>query len=91
MEALLIEGSCFGLFQMACGFRARINPQFNCTGNFKRVAGFKKETELYPYKHRSKSPISSTFSFNRYPTQLLNYLRFNYDCGVCGSNKESTS
>ena len=46
-------------------FKARINPQFNRAGNLKGVAAFKKETELYPYKHRSKSPTSSTFSFNR--------------------------
>ena len=45
---------------MACVFKARINPQFNRAGNPKGVAGFKKQTELYLYKHRSKSP-----SFNR--------------------------
>ena len=65
MEGLLIEASSFRLFQIACVFKARINPQFNRAGNFKGVAGFKKQTELYPYKHRSESPESSTFSFNR--------------------------
>ena len=28
---------------------------------FKGVAGFKKQTELYPDKNRSESPNSSTF------------------------------
>ena len=45
-------------------FKARINAQFNRACNLKVVAGFKKQTELYPYKHRSKSPTSLTFSFN---------------------------
>ena len=33
--------------------------------NLTGVAGFKKQTELYPYKCRSKTPTSSTFTFNR--------------------------
>ena len=60
-----MKASSFPLFQMACVFKARINPQFTLAGNLKGVAGFKKETELYPYKNRRKSPTSSTFSFNR--------------------------
>ena len=55
----------FGLFKMASVFKARINPQFNRADNHKGVAGFKRQTEFYPYKNRSKSPTSSTFSFNR--------------------------
>ena len=39
---------------------------FERPGNLKGVAGFKKQTELYPYKRRSKNPTSSTFSFNRF-------------------------
>ena len=46
MGALLIEGVSFRLFQMACVFKARINPEFNRGGNLKGVAGFKKQTEL---------------------------------------------
>ena len=46
----------FVLCQMACVFKARINPQFHRSGNLKGVAGFKILTELYPYKCRSKSP-----------------------------------
>ena len=41
-----------------------ILTKFNLPGNFKGVTGFKKQTELYPYKCRSKSPTSSTFTFN---------------------------
>ena len=65
MEALLIEASSFRVFQMTFVFKARIKPQFNRAGNLKGVAGFKEQTGLHPYKHRSKSPASSTFSLNR--------------------------
>ena len=42
-----------------------ILTKFNRPGNLKGVAGFKKQAELYPYKCRSKSPTSSTFTYNR--------------------------
>ena len=42
-----------------------ILTMFKRPGNLKGVNGFKKQTELYPYKCQSKSPTSSTFSFNR--------------------------
>ena len=45
---------------MLCVIKTRINPPFSRAGNLKGVAAFEKETELYPYKNRSK-----TFSFNR--------------------------
>ena len=35
-----------------------ILTKFNRRGNFKGVTGFTKQTELYPYKCRSKSPTS---------------------------------
>ena len=50
---------------MACVLKARINPQFHRPGNLKGVASLKKDMKLYPYNCRSKSPTSSTFSFNR--------------------------
>ena len=65
MNALVSEASSFGLCQVPCVLKARINPQFHRPGNLTRVAGLKKQTELYLYKCRSKSPTSSTFSFNR--------------------------
>ena len=65
VEALLIWASSFGLCHMACAFKARINRQFHRPGNLKRAAGFKILTEEYPYKCRSESPTSLTFSFNR--------------------------
>ena len=60
-----MEASFFRLFHIASFFKARTNPQFNRAGNLIGVAGFKKQTKLYPYKNRSKSPTSLTFSFNR--------------------------
>ena len=53
-----MEAFFFGLWQMAFVFKARTNPPFNRAGNRKGVAGFKKQTELYPYKNRSKSLTS---------------------------------
>ena len=48
MEALLIRASSFGLCQMACVFKARINREFHRLGKLKGVAGFKILTELLP-------------------------------------------
>ena len=76
---------------MACVFKARINPQFNRAGNLKGVAGFKKQTELSPYKSWSKSETYQPSVLILYLTQMLKYLRFNEDCGVYGNNKESIS
>ena len=45
MEALVIKASFFGLWEIACVFKARINPQFHRPGNLKGVAGFKILTE----------------------------------------------
>ena len=64
-KRFLLEASSFRLCQMACVFKPRINPQVHRPGNLKRVAGFNNQTELYPYKYRSKSPTSSTFKFDR--------------------------
>ena len=75
---------------MACILKARINPQFHRLGNLTGVAGLKKQTELYLYKYRNKSPLSSTFSFNR--LSISNVKVFTICLGfVCGNNKEGTS
>ena len=47
-----------------------IPTKFNRPGNLKGVTGFKKQTELYPYKCRSKSPTSSTLTFKKRKEQL---------------------
>ena len=59
-----MEASFFRFLQMPCVFKARNNPQFNRAAQLKGVAGFKKQSDLYPYKHWSKSQTYSTFSFN---------------------------
>ena len=38
---------------------------FKRPGNLNGVTGFMKQTELYPFKCRSKGPFLSTYSFNR--------------------------
>ena len=44
-----------------------IITMFKRPGYLKGVACFMKQTELHPYKCRSKSPTSLTFTFNRLP------------------------
>ena len=44
--------------------RQQVQSSCNLPGNFKGVAGFKRQTELYPNKYRSKSAKSWTFIFN---------------------------
>ena len=65
-----------------------ILAKFNRPCNFKGVAGFNKLTELPQYECRIKTPTSSTFSFNRLPTQMIKYVGFLWDFDVCGNNKE---
>ena len=91
MDALQLQALSYGLCQMACVLKERINPQFHRPGNLKGVAGFKILTELYPYKCRSKSPTSSTFCFNRLSNSNVKYLLFFKEHDFCGKNKESTS
>ena len=75
---------------MACVLKEKNNPQFHRPGNLKVVAGFKILTELYPYKCRSKSPTSSTFSFIVFVSQRSKYIRFFNEYDACDKNKEST-
>ena len=65
MEAFLIKASSFGFCEMACFFKARMNPHSNRPGNLQEVAGFKNQAELEPKKCRSESRTSYTFNFNR--------------------------
>ena len=70
-----MEASCFGLCQMASLLKQQlILTKFNRPGNLKGLTGFKKQTELYPYKCRSKSPTSSTFIFNRFSNSNVEVL-----------------
>ena len=51
MPALFFTASVFGLYEIACVFKARINPRPNRTCNIKEVDRFKKQAELYPIKN----------------------------------------
>ena len=84
MQAFLIKASSFGLCEMASVFKARMNRQSNRPGNLKGVAGFKNQAELKPMKCWSQSRTScTTLILIVFPTQMLQYLRFVWDCGVC--------
>ena len=43
-----MQASSFGLYQMACVFKERINAWLHRPGNLKGVAGFNIQPELYP-------------------------------------------
>ena len=62
---------------MVCVFKARINPQFDRAPNLKGMAGFKKQTELYPHKNRSKIKVEphQPSALIVYPTQMYDLLR----------------
>ena len=64
---------------------------FKRPGNLKGLTGFMKQTELYPFKCRSKSPTSSTFPFNRLSNLNVKLFRIFWGCGVCANNSKSTS
>ena len=91
VEALLTQASCFSLCQMECVFKARINPQFHRPGNLKGVAAFKILTQLYPYKCVNKVQPHQPSVLIVFPSQMLKYIPFLKEYGVCGNNKESTS
>ena len=67
--ALLNKASFFALYEMACVFKARINPQSHRPCNLKGVALFFcfvlffKQTELYPGKCQNESQTSYTLNF----------------------------
>ena len=52
-----MQGSSFGLCQMACVFKARINPQFHRPCNLKGVAGLKILSVLYIQMSEQKSNL----------------------------------
>ena len=56
--------------------QAFILTKFNCPGTLKVVAGFKKQTELYPYKCRGKVQPHQPKVLIVLPTQMLKNLRF---------------
>ena len=64
-----MEAFFFGLCQMAFVFKTRTNPPFNRAGNRKGVAGFKKQTELYPSKIGAKVQPHEISVLIVYPTQ----------------------
>ena len=67
-----------------------ILTKFNRPGSFKGVTGFKKQTELYPEKCLSKSPMSSTFTFNGLSNSTVKVLTICLGFCVCVNNNEST-
>ena len=81
MPALFFTASVFGLYEMPCVFKARINPQPNCPCNIKEVDRFKKKAELYPIKSLSKSRTFYTINFESLPNVKIRVYTF-FPCFV---------
>ena len=75
-----MKASSFGLCQMASVFKARMSRQSNRPGNLKGVAGFKNQAEG---NVGAKVECHTASILIVFPTQMLQYLRFVWDCGVC--------
>ena len=69
MEALLTEAPSFRLFQMACVFKAKINPQFNRAGNLKGVAGLRNKLNYTHTKVGARVQPQQPSVLIVYPTQ----------------------
>ena len=67
MPAHFFTASVFGLYEMACVLKAKINPQPNRPCNIKEADRFKKQAELYPKKSLSKSRTFYTINFRSLP------------------------
>ena len=92
MEALLIEAYSFRLFQKWYIFyKAKSYPEFNHGGTLKEWLVLRSKLNFSHTKIGGKVQPHQPSVLIVYPTQMLKYLRFNCDCGVCGNNRESTS
>ena len=77
---------------MARVFKGRIIAQFNGASNLKGAADFfRNKLNCTHTNIGAKVQPHQPSILSVYPTQMLKYLRFNQDCGVCGNNKENTS
>ena len=76
MPALFFTASVFGLYEMACVFKGRINPRPNRPCNIKEVDSFKKQAELYPNKSLTKSRTFYTIDFKRLPNAKIRLYTF---------------
>ena len=70
------KASVFGLHEMACVLKAKINPQPNRPCNIKEADRFKKRAELYPNKRLSKSRAFYTINFKRLPNSKIRVYTF---------------
>ena len=66
-----MEVSYFGLCQMTCVFKPRINPKFKRPGNLKGVAGFKKQTGLTHGNVDGKLQRHQPLVLIVFPTQMI--------------------
>ena len=90
VEALLIEPS-FRLFQMAFVSKQELILSSIVMVTLKEwLVLWKKLNFIHSNVGVKVQPYYPSVLIV-YPTQMLKYLRFNYDCGVCGKDMESTS
>ena len=83
MQAFLIKASSSGLCEMASVFKARMNRQSYRPGNLKGVAGLRIKLNYSQRNVGAKVEPHTPSILIVFPTQMLQYLRFVWDCGVC--------
>ena len=91
VERLFIEACTLGLCEVACVFKARINPQFHRLSNLKEWLVLGNKLNYTHTNVKLKGQPYQTSVLIVFPTQMLKYVRFFKEYGVCGTNKESTS
>ena len=91
VERLLIEASVFGLCEVACVLKARINAQFHRLGNLNEWRVLGNKLNYIHINVKLKVQLHQPSVLTVFPTQILKYVRFFKEYGVCGKNKESTS
>ena len=83
MQAFLIKASSFGLCEMASVFKARMNRQSNRPGNLKGALVLRIKLNYSQRNVGAKVEPHTLLILIVSPTQMLQYLRFVWDCGVC--------
>ena len=76
---------------MACVFKLRINPQFHRLGNLNEGLVLGRKLNYTHTNVKLKVQPHQLSVLIVFPTQMLKYVRFFKEYGVCGKNKESTS
>ena len=71
--------------------KQELNPQFHRPGNLKEWLVLGNKLNYTHTNVKAKVQPHQTSVFTVFPTQMLKYVRFFKEYGVCGKKKESTN